>query len=153
MVRDIHGYGADAGTPRRRLQGAAVSLAAALAFLPALAVAGPFKAKTCADCHEDFVASVASRDAHQPFRDGDCEACHQRHGISPAVGLPVCPPGPLGRSLPHGVLLNTWMSWYEESVYGAGVLVRGDVSGGGTVAEGATGFVFVGSGLPLCWPW
>jgi predicted CXXCH cytochrome family protein len=57
-----------------------MALAVTLGAGPANA-AGAFKGKDCIDCHQEAVAKVPGRQAHEPFATRDCEGCHRRHGV------------------------------------------------------------------------
>jgi len=64
-----------------------IALAAALVLPAAAGAAGPFKAKTCVDCHADVKQETGRKHAHAPFKDRDCEACHLPHGVVGALVL------------------------------------------------------------------
>ncbi len=45
-------------------------------------------AKTCVDCHQDFMDQI-SGDRHMDDLEGSCEECHDRHGLVGVLKLKV----------------------------------------------------------------
>ncbi|MDO9171486.1 MAG: cytochrome c3 family protein, partial [bacterium] len=54
---------------------------------PAARAAGPFRSKTCLDCHTDQKKAAGAPHAHAPFAKAECEACHEVHGVVGRLAL------------------------------------------------------------------
>ena len=78
---------------------------------------GPFKVKSCLECHDQQKSEVKRSHAHAPFKAADCEACHLRHGVIgklvlKSAGNELCTPchdgvaAALERKVVHAPLKN-----------------------------------------------